>query len=904
MSATGTAGTAGRSAAGGRTASAGGTSGARLATAALLARSSFRFFLRHPAQLALSVLGIVLGVGVVTAVLITNSSASRAFSLSSQTLQGRATHSITGADGLDGTRYAELRRAHPDVPMAPVIEGHVAYGNEVLTLIGLDPFAEGRFGRFGGAADGTDGTGGADAGGGLQAALAAAFGGGSGGDGATGRLAADPLSAVAVAAPTLARLGLPLGEPIEVRTPSGERSIVPVAPLETGEPAASEGIVVADIALAQELLARGPLIDRIEIVADDGTAAELEASLPGTLRLVGSATRNDAMQAMTRGFRINLTAMSLLALVVGAFLIHNTMTFAVLQRRELFATLRITGLTAGQIFGSVLAEAAAIAFVGAALGIALGRVLAEFLIRLTTRTINDLYFVLHVQEVSFGPLLVAAGLVLGVGASLVAATIAAREAATVDPVDARRRSLAESRAAGALPTLALLGAGVGLVGGALALLPVQSLVVGFAALMLLILGYGLALPWIVYRLAGLLAGPVARLGPVAALAVGGVERNISRTGLAIAALAIAVSATFGVDVMISSFRATVDDWLGTTLGSDVYVSSPSSVSVSSQALLEPGVEAAARATPGIGAVSTGRVIDVATGVGTIEALVLEPHADSRVSFDLVAGTAMLDEDASIAAWDAFLDGGAVLVSEPLATKHDLAAGDDLTLFTGRAGERAFPVSGVFRDYASSNGKLLVSRATWDAWWDDARIGSLGLLIDDGADANAVVADLRERLDAVGQPLRVQSNTAIHDASLAVFDRTFEVTRVLRWLTVGVAFVGIFSALLALHLERGREFAVLRATGATRAQVGAIVVGQTLLMGLLAGLLALPLGWVMSQMLIHVINVRSFGWRMDAILPGGAVAATLVLATGSALLAGLWPAWRLTRADIAARLRDE
>lgn len=880
---------------------------ARGAAAPILARSSLRFFLRHPAQLALSVLGIVLGVGVVTAVLITNSSASRAFALSSETLQGRATHAITGADGLDGARYAALRRAWPGVPMAPVIEGHVALGNEVLTLVGLDPFAEGRFERFG-RGEGAGGTGG------LDAALAEAFGpsgtmggaaDGTADGGAPGETARDPLSAVAVAAATLGRLGLELGAPVRVRSPAGEREIVPVAPLESDEPAAVEGIVVADIALAQELLARGTRIDRIEIVAGEALAARVGESLPETLRLVGAATRNDTMEAMTRGFRINLTAMSLLALVVGAFLIHNTMTFAVLQRRELFATLRIVGVTAGQVFASVLAEAAAIALVGAALGVALGRLLAEFLIGLTTRTINDLYFVLHVQEVSFGAPLALAGLALGTGASLAAASIAAREAAGINPVDARRRSLVEGRAAGALPALAAAGAVAGVVGGALALLPVQSLVVGFAALMLLILGYGLALPFAVHRLAGALAGPAAALGPVAALAVGGVARNISRTGLAIAALAVAVSATFGVEVMISSFRQTVDDWLTTTLGSDVYVSSPSSVSVSSQALLEPGVEAAARSTPGIGAVSTGRVIDVATGVGTIEALVLEPHPDSLDSFDLVDREGEpLGPDAALAAWEAFEGDGAVLASEPLGTKHGLGAGDALALFTGRAGERDFPVAGTFRDYASSNGKLLVSRATWDAWWDDPEIGSLGLMIEDGADAAAVVEDLRARLGAVGQPLQVQSNAAIHDASLEVFDRTFEVTRVLRWLTVGVAFVGIFSALLALHLERGREFATLRATGATRAQVGGIVMGQTLLMGLFAGLLALPLGWLMSQMLIHVINVRSFGWRMEAMLPAGATASTVALAAGSALLAGLWPAWRLTRADIASRLRED
>ena len=168
----------------------------------------------------------------------------------------------------------------------------------------------------------------------------------------------------------------------------------------------------------------------------------------------------------------------------------------------------------------------------------------------------------------------------------------------------------------------------------------------------------------------------------------------------------------------------------------------------------------------------------------------------------------------------------------------------------------------------------------------------------------MLAALRARLADVEQPLSVRSNDAIHNDSLEVFDRTFEVTRVLRWLTVGVAFVGIFSALLALHLERAREFAVLRATGATRAQIALTVGAQTLLMGLLAGLLSLPLGWGMSETLIHIINVRSFGWSMQSHLPPGAALSAVGPACVSAVLAGLWPAWRLARADVAGQLRDE
>ena len=302
-------------------------------------------------------------------------------------------------------------------------------------------------------------------------------------------------------------------------------------------------------------------------------------------------------------------------------------------------------------------------------------------------------------------------------------------------------------------------------------------------------------------------------------------------------------------------------------------------------------------TPGVAGVSTGRVVEVSTDVGQIDMLVLAPHARSAEGFEFLAGERE-------SGWRALLDGDSVLVSEPLSTKHGVGVGDSLELFTGTAGARDFRVVGVVRDYGSSHGRLTMARVTWDRWWEDERVSSLGLIVEEDADAADVLTALRARLDGVEQPLLVRSNEAIHDSSLEVFDRTFEVTRVLRWLTVGVAFVGIFSALLALHLERAREFAVLRATGATRAQVAFSVGAQTLLMGAFAGLLSLPLGWGMSEVLIHIINVRSFGWSMASHLPPGAALSAISLACLSAVLAGLYPAWRLARADVAGQLRDE
>ena len=851
----------------------------------ILSKSSWRFYRHHPAQLLLSILGIVLGVGIVTAVLITNNSSQRAFSLSTEALYGRTTHQLSGANGLLQDEYVELRRRLPNTPMAPVISGYVAIGDNVYSLLGLDPFAEIDFRRIGSSVAPQNSAG-------MDSS-------GAGSSSASGSLTRALLStnSLVVSESTAGDNKLPVGDIVQLTIGGESHDARLAATFSSDNPAAATGVMIGDIGFVQTLLERGNKIDRVDLILDDEQASELQSQLPPTLQLTPAASRTQTMLAMTRGFQINLTAMSLLALVVGAFLIHNTMTFAVVQRRELFAIKRITGITARTVLYCILAEAVVISTLASIAGIVLGYFLSNLLVQLTTRTINDLYFVLHVQQIWFSPWLIAAGLLLGIGSSVLAASLAAYDAASTSPVQARQRSVVEERTHHALPIMAICGALIILIGLLAAVLPVQSLVVGFLALMLIILGYGLLIPWLVYAFTRAINPWLSQAGVDWSLATGGIYRNISRTGIAIAALSIAVSATFGVDVMIGSFRSTVDNWLRTTLQSDIYVTAPAAASTQSASLLQAGSLELAQGIEGVQSVSSGRSINTRTSVGDISMLVIQSHARSEEGFEIITA-------ADDTPWQDWQHPQTLMISEPLSSKHDLQAGDTIDVFTENDGFIAFRIAAVFRDYGSSHGKLLMARSVFDRHWNEPGIGSLGILLDDVSEDQQVIAALRAQLSTAEQPLLIQSNTAIHSQSLTVFDRTFEVTRVLRWLTVGVAFVGIFSALLALHLERGREFAVLRASGATRMRVIRLVMVQTLIMGLLAGILALPLGWMMSEVLIKVINVRSFGWSMQSTMPTGSIPETFLLACLSAVLAGIYPAYRLSRRDIAAQLRDD
>ncbi len=833
---------------------------------ALLLRSSVTFYRQHPLQLVLSVLGIILGVCIVTAVWITNSSSKRAFALSTESLYGRTTHHIVAADGVDQTVYSGFRKTFPHILAAPIIEGHALIDNNVFSLLGVDPFSEISFQRVL-----------------VQSANSDAY-----------KLDASGLLLSSV---TSERLNLSAGDVLSLRTGNDTTDIKLLGSFDSPNPAASEGMLIGDIALVQMLLKRGNVIDRIDIIANKQEATAIRDFLPPTLKLSNAAARNQTMLAMTRGFQINLTAMSLLSLLVGAFLIHNTMSFTVLQRRELFAVKRTIGVSVQSLFASVLIEAVLISLVGSVVGVLLGLLLAHQLIQLTTQTINDLYFVLHVQKIWFTPWLFFGGLLLGVGCSVLAALLSAIDAARTNPVQAHQRSATEQKTRQLLPLLASIGIVIMLFGVALATTHTQSLLLGFVALMLIIVGYGLLLPGISFYTSRALKEILSGISPILSMAAGSIERNISRTGLAIAALSIAVSSTFGVDVMIGSFRTSVDNWLGNTLKSDVYVSVPSTVSSRTGGVLNKTLVAEISQHEQVDSVSTGFKTNIRTSIGEFDTLVLEPHNNQPVGINIISNDAP-------AGWQAFISDKALLISEPMANKYRLSVGNSISLFTELRGDVEFTVSGVIRDYASSHGQMTMHRNTFNAYWKNRSISSVGAIFKQSTDKSQATQDIRSLVSSQNQALRLQANNEIHESSLAIFDRTFEVTRVLRWLTVGVAFVGVFSALLALNLERAREFAVLRATGTSRKQLLVLITSQTLWMGVLAGLLALPLGWAMAKILIHVINLRSFGWSMDSFIPNGTISSTFILSCTAAILAGLYPAWRLSRSGIAQQLRSE
>ncbi len=865
------------------------------------------------------VVGVALGVAVMVAIDLANAAASRAFDLSTDAIAGRATHQVVGGPmGLDEAVYTRLRVEGGVRLAAPVVTDYVIspqLGNRPLQLLGVDPFAEAPFRSYllmGNAAN------------------AAGFGSetlpGAAAD--AGQLIAflTRPGALLISEGLAREAGLSIGDRVDLDA-GGRLSPGWVAgllrPADALSQRAFDGLILADIATAQEITARPGKLDHIDLILQDGDPqrfADLSGLLPPDAQIVPVAAHSGAVSQMTSAFRTNLTALSLLALVVGMFLIYNSMTFSVVQRRPLFGMLRCLGVTRREIGSLVLGEAVAVGALGALLGVGLGVALGQGAVRLVTQTINDLYFVVTVRGITIPPESLIKGAAVGITATLISAALPAWEAASVPPRVALMRSGIEDRARRAVPLTALAGGASLLAGAGLLALPPDAfsalwrslagtianagpglaLTVGFAGIFLVTVGFALLAPAVTLAVMTGLVPTLGRIfGVLGRMAPRSVTGALSRTAIAIAALMIAVSVTIGVGLMVGSFRTTVVSWLGQTLWGDVYISAPSLTATRSTAPLNPLILEMVRSRPAALRAEVLRSADVGSPEGRIDIAAVSDR-------DFTAPRIFVSTDGSRDAASAAVRAGAVLASEPLANRLGLPSRSaTIVLYTDR-GPRTFPVAGIYRDYASSQGTVMMSLDLYRSYWDDPAITAIALKLAPGADVDAVAKDLEARLAEIpgGSGALVRPNAALRGEALAVFDRAFAITGALQLLAAVVAFIGVLSALLSLQWERARELGVLRAVGLTVRQLRGAVLLETGLMGAVAGLLAIPTGLALAVALIYTINRRSFGWTLELHIAPSVFLEALLLAVVAALLAGIYPAVRMGRMLAAEALRAE
>ncbi|MCY3780648.1 MAG: FtsX-like permease family protein, partial [Chloroflexi bacterium] len=661
---------------------------------------------------------------------------------------------------------------------------------------------------------------------------------------------------------------------------------------------ALDDLIICDIATAQEIVGMSGRLSRIDLILDADEVDSIRTALPTGVRLVDVKAEN-SLDQMIAAFELNLQAMSLLALVVGLFLIYNTVNFSVLQRRGVIGIMRSLGTTRGQIFRFILLEAFILGLVGTILGLALGVIFGRGTVGLVSQTISDLYFSVNVQRISIPPLSLLKGALIGIAASLLAAALPSWEATRTPPAGVMKRSVEEATARRLLPIMTAGALGLNLLGFILLAAP-DSLTAGFAALLCIIVGGALFTPLALVLAMRLLAGPSEALfGVLGRLAARAVVRSLSRTGVAVAALTVAVSVIVGVSAMIGSFRVTVADWLGASLGAQIYVSPPLFASNNASVDVDIVVKGIALDVAGVRAVSSARHVVVSAP----DYPDMPPVNLLASDFDIAGNNRSFKwSDVPVEAHQAALDDGQVMVSESFAFRRGIDRERNTITLDTEAGAQTFVVFGVYYDYSTDQGAVYIARSIYDRYFADPFVSSLGIFTEDGADIETVISELRARF--ADYDLLVQDNASLRAGALEVFDRTFAITIALRMLTTLVAFIGILAALMALQLEHAREYGMMRATGMTARQLSQFAMIQTGLMGLVAGTLALPIGLLTSLVLTHVINLRSFGWTMEFAPQPSQLLEALLVAVVAALLAGLYPALLLGRLKPAEALRRE
>ncbi|MEL6272134.1 MAG: FtsX-like permease family protein, partial [Chloroflexota bacterium] len=651
---------------------------------------------------------------------------------------------------------------------------------------------------------------------------------------------------------------------------------------------------------AQAIVGEPGRISRIDLILpDDYDFAQITDILPAGAQLTSVSAENTTIEQMTAAFELNLQALSLLALVVGAFLIYNTVTFNVVQRRPVIGTLRSLGMTRDQIFVFILSEALLLAVIGTVLGLALGVILGRGAVQIVSQAVNNLYLTVNVNRVALDPFTFVKGAAIGIVISTVAALIPSWDATRTPPAGVLRRSSIEDQARKQLPLITAVAVILNIVGLIILAIPGDSITLSFVALFAIVVGSALftpALLVVVMRYATPLTERV--FGVLGRMAPRAVARSLSRTSVAVAALTVAVSVIVGVSVMIASFRTTVADWLEVTLSADIYVSPPNITSGNTG--MDAGIQETVATVTGVTQVLAARNSETQAPdypdmpPVRITAIELDPTQDTR-RFDW--NTAPAGD--TVAA----MESGMVMVSEPFAFRRGITQRNNTINLLTDNGVQEFEVFAVFFDYTTDQGLVYMDLGVYRDNWDDDQISSLGVYVAEDVALTDMI-DTLETQTLVGLDVIVQSNRTLREGVFEVFNQAFSITVALRLLATIVAFIGILSALLALQLENTRQYGLMRAVGLTPGQLRRFTIIQTGLMGFTSGLLALPIGLALAAVLIFVINIRSFGWSMYFMPQTSEMAQAFIVALGAALLAGLYPAYRLGRLITARALRSE
>ncbi len=803
---------------------------------------------QNKARCLLSVLAIALGVALGYAVQLISTAAVNELGQGVQFLSGAADLQVRGPrEGFDEAVYAQLARMPEVATASPMVEvdARLADRNEVLKIIGIDAFRAA----------------------GVQPGLIAS--------------PDDPLEILRPDAlfpsPAAARwLGVDAGQRLKLQSAlrSVELRVGGLAPAN-----AEQRFAVMDIAGAQEYFDRLGRITRVDLRLRPGVDVadfrnRLQPLLPAGLAAERPEASVAASESLSRSYRVNMNVLALVALFTGGLLVFSTQALAVVRRRAQLALLRVLGVTRRRLLWLLVAEGAMIGAVGSALGVIGGFILAEVAVHAVGLDFGAGYFRGLAPTLTPDLPAVALFFCLGVAMATLGSLAPAVEAARAAPALALKsgdQERAFARLRPVWPALFTLAAGT-----LATLVPAQLglPLFGYAAIALLLIGTLMLIPKIASIVLAKLPLPHRAPAQLALLQLRGAP---GQAGVSLVAIVASVSLMVSMAIMVASFRTSLDAWLERVLPADVYVRANA---VGNSAYLTVDDQARIAALPGVRRAEFVREQQLLLDPYRPRIVLLAREGDASTlarQLPLVSGSANLAAGAPPPAW----------VNEAMVDLYGYALGDTIRLPLAGTSS-AFTVAGVWRDYARSQGAVVIERTQYQALTGDATATNGALRLAPGTDvanlSEAIVRDIPG-----GSRLDVAAPMEIRELSLKAFDRTFAVTYALELAAVVIGLFGLSSSFGALVLSRRREFGLLRHIGMTRRQIAAMLAAEGFIVSGIGLVIGLGLGWVISLILIHVVNRQSFHWSMDLSVPwlvlGGAALLVLSLSTLTAVAMG-------------------
>jgi putative ABC transport system permease protein len=781
-----------------------------------------------PGRTALAVLAIALGVALGFSVYLINRVAADEVQLASRSLFGMADLSVRAPGlGFDESLYPRLAAIPGIAAASPVIEvqARLPGRDRSLKLVGIDPFRAAQ----------------------LQPALAMAGATASRGD---GLLAED---AVWLSPAAAQAFGLTVGDTLEVQVALDAIALRVAGLLPAGEYRQPLGML--DIGTAQWRLDRLGRLDRVDLRLAPGAdpvavQSAVRALLPPGVRLTTPGEASDDAVRLSRAYRSNLTALALVALFTGGFLVYATQSLAVARRRREIALLHAMGMTVREQLVAALFSGGLVGVLGAAVGVVLGIVVARAGLAAFGADLGAGYFRGLAPQLAVKPLEVITFFLLGVAAALVATLGPAREAASVPAATALKAGDEAPLAARRQGWVAVLLAIAGV--AALLLPPLEGIALpGYTAIACLLLAAVFLAP----TLSHLAFDRLPSAGPAwLQIATAQLRGTARRSTVSIAAVLVSFSLMVAMAIMVYSFRNSLDAWMQRILPADLYVRAGSSGLTS---FLDDAAQAVIRGVDGIARVDFVRFQDVAMpGIGLPLAVIARPIdeqiADSVLPIRRSDPAPMPEGTVPVWASEAALD----LRGLDVGTVFDLPLGGT----TVRASVR-----GLWRDYERPGGSVVVPRDVFVRHTGDTRATTAAIWLDPATEPDAVASRIRTALRRDGD-YEIAVPRDIRRVSLGVFDRTFAVTYLLEAVAVLIGLFGISASTSSQVLARRGEFGMLRHLGVTRGEIGKMLAVEGAALGTVGVVTGLLVGGIVSLILIFVVNRQSFHWTMDLHVP--------------------------------------